>query len=307
MRISGGKQPFLVWMALAVSLLLLALLPGRGGAQTAEELCNAATDPSVATDSDADGIPDYYECTGFHAAGFDGLGSGALFTGYLSRGAASRGAYLDPTGKDVFFALSGVVAGGLLETAIATSAGVLNYYSQGLGITVHPVTAADLYGDRVVFYPGVGQPFQRAVMVAESTSTLVPDILGETYQGTPNGQDGSTIYTKNIQNVVNQYCPTTTVADSACTDASGAVGRTAVTNRYILQVVSHEVSHASGLAPEYSRKYGWHYAPQSVVMMEPSVKVVQLTSGKKVIGATFYIMTGYNPADSAATTISGGY
>jgi hypothetical protein len=41
--------------------------------------------------------------------------------------------------------------------------------------------------------------------------------------------------------------------------------------------------------------------------MEPSVKVVQTTAQGKVTGATFYIKTGYNPADPGAAKVAGGY
>jgi hypothetical protein len=304
-RISDGKLASIP-VVLVVVMLVLALMPGKGLALTADQICAAATSPSISTDSDGDGITDYYECNGFTAAGILGNGSGGqVFVGYKTRGSNPRDQYLDPTTKDVFFALSIVGTNSLLDNAVRQNNGALNYYAQGLGITVHQVQSGDLYGDRVVFYPSQN-PFQRAVMVTESSSTLVPATLGETFQGTPNGQDGSKIYTRNIQNTVNQYCPSN-VSESNCKDASGVSGRLNVTNRYILQVLSHEVSHASGLAPTKSTKYGWHYAPQSVVMMEPSVKVVQTTSGKVVTGATFYIMTGYNPADPGAATIAGGY
>lgn len=320
-RISDGKFASIP-VVLVAAMFVLALLPGKGLALTAAEICAAATNPSNSTDSDVDGITDYFECNGFNAAGISGAGSGQPFMGYKvaatagqTSNAANRPGYLDPTTKDVFFALSVVATNSLLDNAVRQNNGALNYYAQGLGITVHQVQSTDLYGDRVVFYPSANHagwvnPFQRAVMVTESTSVLVPGTLGETFQGTPNGQDGAKIYTKNIQNTVNQYCPTATVPDPSCKDASTsnpAVGKVAVTNRYILQVLSHEVSHASGLGPTNSTKYGWHYAPQSVVMMEPSVKVVQTTATRKVIAATFYIMTGYNPADPGAAKIAGGY
>jgi hypothetical protein len=309
-HMNKGLAGFLRWIpaAMTVAALLVVFPAVPAWCATALELCGAAVAQDSTKDTDGDGISDYDECQGFMT-----LGSASIpLTGYMqSPQGASRPTYLDPSTKDIFYIVVTTTPSLVLRAFGNNLDAALDIYAQGIGVTVHRLDGTNATPDRIVRaydLSSASPRFQRAVKITESLDNAVASPLGETWQGTPNGQDATKIYTRRIEGSVYKNCPST-VSESNCKDISGVAGKENVVNLYIREVISHEVGHATSLAPNYSSKYEWHYAPQSAVIMEPSMKVVSTTSCRNCAptAATFYIRTGFNPADPPAAKIAGGY
>jgi hypothetical protein len=243
-------------------------------------------------DYDNDGLTNEEECNGIPITG----SIGGNFPGYINNG-ESRTEYLDPSGKDLFLILVRAIPT-LIPDDVSVSPATL--YSNGLPITVHvheialPDPGLDR-SDRSV------TSMQNAVKITESLNTT-GTIFGAAQQGTPNGEDGATVYTQRIINFVNGRC-TAGYTCNANPDSSGAptvTGVGNVTNLYIRNVIAHEMGHVSNLTTTKDRRFEWHYAPGSGTVMEQSARYTSNKSSKVV---TFYLSTEYTPVDIAGVIL----
>jgi hypothetical protein len=253
----------------AVILAFLALSPLSAAAAVT---CPAA---DLVTDTDGDGFTDAQECTGIVTAGAVPRQIPPCVAG------VARESCLDPNTKDLFVIYVPVLNGSLLgSTTIGVPAPFSNVTAYEntyrgftpLGVTVHQLAATEAAADRTV----VANSPQKAIRIVEDLDAS--DItLGYCQWGTPNGDDGCTIWTQRILNYI-----TTSCAGSIIVTPSGvATSATDVFRAYVTWVVLHETGHASGgLSAKYNSRYGgYHYAPGTGTMMEQAA-VVTTKSGK---------------------------
>jgi hypothetical protein len=245
------------------------------------------------TDSDLDGLFDYEECYGIPLGG-------VIFPGKISN-IATRADRLDPDSEDLFVVLV-PRTGGYFQ--LLTNP--LQYVSDpisagGLQVAVHVINQSQVLSgtDRNV------TASQKAVRVTESLDTSTPNLLGFSNTGIPNGLDLATIYTLRINNFIKSACgasySTSKCADSTGVyDTVGANGNLALTKKYILHTIAHEVAHMLGpLAPAYNAKFGgYHYKSGTNVIMDQSV---YYTSKSGTV--TFYSGTKYTAADQNAVAL----
>ena len=246
-------------------LCTLLLWPVNGMAlpQCPLDASAICADPTIALeDCDGDGFTNGQECDGFTTAGGEPIASGEL----------------DPTTADLFYLVSDLSFNDLAATdsygnssllfaALASDPDALTFYSSGdLRVRTHRITSDYCGSDRLIAN-GV-----RAARIVESLSlTAEGTYLGSTEQSVPSDSGVfSTIYTQKIKNNVDENCPPGTSCAIKGTSINNSNGsdNTPITNRWILQVVSHEVGHGSDLAPTSAKSY-YHYS-RSGTIMDPS-------------------------------------
>ena len=96
-----------------------------------------------------------------------------------------------------------------------------------------------------------------------------------------------------------------TYGTSKCADSTGVYDTTsnpALTQKYILHTIAHEVGHVLGpLAPTYNANYGgYHYQSGTNVIMDQSIYYTYSGSTNQT---TFYIGTGYTATDQTSTKL----
>jgi hypothetical protein len=238
------------------------------------------TDPcanySTTTDSDGDGFMDYEECKGI------------------------LGFALDPQAKDLFYILLPASPSLIPTNPLLYVSNPSTSSAGGLGIKVHQVTSKQAPG-RIV----PSKNSQKAVQLTElSTMTGDLNLLGYSNTGTPNGLDLSTIYTQKIINFIKSVCGplygTPNCAASTGEYDGSPNDSLALTHKYVIHTVNHEVGHTLGpLAPAYDANYGgYHYAPGTNSIMDQSI--YYKNSGESVI---FYIGTTFSSADQAGVKL----
>jgi len=281
---------------LAIALLVLFLSPSEGRAVTGSDICGSLDTYGGATfDYDNDGFTNGEECNYITIVG--SFGGGGYFPGYNNRGQQlPRTGYLDPAGMDLFLIL--VRANNTLIPADSPT----TIYSNGLPVTihVHEITSSAPETDRS---DRSVTSTQKAVKITESLNTA-GTIFGDAQQGTPNGEDGATVYTQEIKDFVIGRC-TTGYQCNANPNTAGVpsvTGIEPVTNLYIRNVIAHELGHVSKLTPAKDRRFEWHYAPGSGTVMEQSASYTKSNSAKTV---TFYLSTQYTPPDIAGVIFKG--
>jgi len=226
-----------------VSVLAIALLASSGaGAQ--EE-----------TDSDGDGFSDAAENAGLVLA--EGLtmttadGRELNFVPSCIESELPRSECLDPASPDLFLVLAAASPSSLPANPFAPTIG--SPTEGGLGLGIHPLSEdpAIATGDRIVS-PGTSP--QKAVRITESLSTP-GDKLGFANYGTPNGLDGSTIYTERIRAFVAGACET----DALCQTSRGETGIAAVSDALARYVLNHELGHLFSLTAQYNKRFGGYH------------------------------------------------
>jgi len=268
--------------ACALVLALLALSPLRASAVT----CPITAETGV--DTDGDGFTDYQECAGITMTG-NRVGATTPRTFGPCTANAARDSCLDPNSKDLFVIYVPVLTGGSLLASTTTGvpapfANVTAYENTyrgfgPLGLTVHQLEATETAPDRTIVVPSTFEPTippQKAIRIVENLDTT--DVtLGYCEWGTPNGDDGCTVWTQRILNFITSTCGGSIIV----TPSGVATSATDVFRAYVTWVVLHETGHASGgLAAKYNSKYGgYHYAPGTGTMMEQAA-VVTSKSGK---------------------------
>jgi len=280
-----------------------------------------STNMSTTTDSDGDGFTDYQECYGIVLK--DGTcicGSAGCppTTGSPPTGGCTsfRPDTLNPNTPDVFVIMVPATATAQYSPYFPNLTNppqnplqyVSNSTSQGgLGITVHYISSNQTYtcGTKPPSSRCVTSS-QQAVMVTESLDTSSINPLGFSNTGTPNGPDLATVYTQRINNFISTACgsaygtsncaDTTGVFDTAnkAGTCNGTGSNCALTYKYILHTINHEVAHVLGpLAPLYNANYGgYHYVTGTNVIMDQSVYYTSI--GGKV---TFYTGTTFTGTD----------
>jgi hypothetical protein len=198
----------------------------------------------------------------------------------------------------------------------------------GLGAAVHTLSPDQALSSRLItynqkaarvreslitqFYPSGGQ------CMPECEGKKCPSIeLGYTSPSRSQVNEAFTetvIKTQNIADFIDWKCTDKTgcydglagmdgngdpviAADSpgACRDNMDALDIHYVRNLFV-----HEIGHQVLLASEYSRKYGWHFAPETLKVMEQWTKVN--TSGDQAI---FEISTIFDPVSQASWILGG--
>jgi hypothetical protein len=200
-------------------------------------------------DSDADGFSDLAECNGITLReGLTFVATGTrLVPSCLVETELEPAFCLDPARQDLFVIIvrseptSGLPEDILSFTTASASEG-------GLGVSVH-VLSEDPQGDRTVSDVSA----QKAVRITESRDTP-GDKLGLANYGSPNGLDGSTIWTARIEEFVASECP-----NDACQVDNGAAGRENVTEALIRWVLNHEVGHLFALTADYNKRFGGYH------------------------------------------------
>lgn len=281
MKKREGLKLWMYVIIMAVVVMGMSLLLSQVPAQAAVD-CNLVTSNNT-TDTDGDGFTDYQECVGIT------LYDGSRFKGRNDKGTLPRSQYLDPDSKDLFVVL--VRAGSTLIPPKPTNAEDVAYWFEyvsniadqitgfGLGLGVHLIGAGQVDGQRTVC-PSCAKPTgqlvkQRAVKITESLVVPNPtdNILGFTSQsGTPDGLDGTTVYTQKIYNLL-----------------SGQPQ--AIKDLYIKHTIAHEIGHTVGpLAPVNDKNYGAnHYqSANNNLIMDQSVYQS---------GSTVYVGTQYKDLD----------
>jgi len=262
----------------AASTIVLAFLTLAPLPASAAVTCSSTMDTTV--DTDGDGFTDAQECFGIQLAG---IAPGATAPRRIETCVNSnlpREACLDPNTKDLFVVYAPVLIGqSLLQsmgvlTPFAPTTAYENTYRgfNPLGVTVHQLAITETATDRSV----VANWPQKAVRIVEDLDAT--DItLGYCEWGTPNGDDGCTVWTQRILNYINSSC-----AGSVIVTPSGVATTVPdVFRAYVTWVVLHETGHASGgLSAKYTSRYGgYHYAPGTGTMMEQAA-VVTTKSGR---------------------------
>jgi hypothetical protein len=172
------------------------------------------------------------------------------------------------------------------------------------GITAHEITNPGWAASDRTVAPSAST--QKAVRITEDQDGTLKDAngnylpFGNSNYGTPNGLDGTTVWTPRIKNYVYTVACPASIADSSCKDSySGAVGKDNVIAAYIRNTVSHETGHVTKLASTYNSRYGgYHYAAGSNTVMEQSIVY---KNSKGVV--TFYIPNAYASGDAAAAVL----
>jgi len=302
MKKGEGLKSWTYAVLILISALALAVLPIQAPVHAAVN-CSTVSSTST-TDSDLDGFTDYQECNGIT------LGDGSPFPGKNS--GVARANRLDPDTKDVFVILvratptSNIPLKGTSPTDYAGDAAywfafVSNPVSAGgLGITLHPLLPTQVVSNTLRNVTSS----QEAARVTENLDTSSTNPLGFSNTGTPDGLDLSTIYTQRIINFIKSACGSA-YGTANCADSSGvwdntATGNLALTQKYILHTIEHEVGHVLGpLAPVYNANYGgYHYKSGTNVIMDQSVYYT--SKGGKV---TFYNGTTYTSADQSGVKL----
>ena len=269
------------WMA-GIGLSLATLLASPAWSQG---LC----DTFPPGDSDADGFDDVIECQGIQLLpGLtfnDSSGSASdLVPG--CPGSELPGEFcMDPNQQTLFVIVvrsspSGLPADILSFTSAPAAEG-------GLGVTVLVLSAADPTGDRTVSDVST----QKAVRITESRDAP-GDKLGLANYGTPNGLDGSTIWTARIEAFVAAQC-----AGSQCRTDRGALGQAAVTDTLASWVLNHEMGHLLALTAIYNSRFGGYHekAGENEVMTQ----FVAYTANRKTGVTTFFIPSTYSDRSRA--------
>jgi hypothetical protein len=261
--------------AIVVAFLAVSPLPASA----------AVTCPAEETgvDTDGDGFTDFQECTGITTAGsldVNGVRVGQRAIPPCASG-TPRDSCVDPNTKDLFVIYVPVLNGSLLGSTTtgvpAPFANVTAYENTyrgfgPLGVTVHQLAANEAGPDRSI----VANWPQKAIRIVEDLDAS--DItLGYCQWGTPNGDDGCTVWTQRILNYITSSCAGSVIVTPSGVPTSAAD----VFRAYVTWVVLHETGHASGgLSAKYNSRYGgYHYAPGTGTMMEQAA-VVSTKSGK---------------------------
>jgi hypothetical protein len=207
---------------------------------------------------------------------------------------------VDPNSRDLFVIYAPVTSGSLLGVNFnpfksQTVYGVLFPGLSRLNVTVHRITPAQANADRTVTSaPAPGIPAQHAVKLSESLDTS-GSILGFCQWGTPNGQDGCTVYTQRIKSFINTTC-----AGLQVFTPGGATSTVdAVFLAYAIHVSLHETGHTTGGATTvYNASYGGnHYqAANSPGTGGKGTRMEQFVTYSTKSGCKFFI-----PADFDAS------
>jgi hypothetical protein len=284
---------------MAMAVMGMSLLLSQVPAQAAVD-CTQVTSNNT-TDTDGDGFTDYQECNGIK------LKDNSTFPGKSTKipgttQTYARPARLDPDSKDLFVILVRATLssshipwhGSNASDYVGDAAYWFEYVSNiadqitsptstghcGLGLVVHEIGAGQVDFLRTVC-PTCAKPTgqtvkQRAVKVTESLDQTTDNILGFTSQcGTPDGLDGTTIYTQKIWKLLN------------------SINQLDQMDLYIKHTIAHEIGHTVGpLAPVNDPNYGPnHYqSADNGLIMDQSVYQSR---------TTLYIGTKYKDLDQA--------
>ena len=266
------------WIGLALATLLASPAWSQG-------LCDAFP----LGDSDADGFDDVIECLGIQLLpGLtfnDANGTASDFVPGCAGSGAPAEFCMDPNKQTLFVIVvrgnpSGLPADILSFTSAPAAEG-------GLGVTVIALGAADPTGDRTVSAVSA----QKAVRITESRDAP-GDKLGLANYGTPNGLDGSTIWTARIEAFVAAQC-----AGVQCQTDRGAVGQGAVTDALVRWVLNHEGGHLYLLTAVYNSRFGGFHekAGENEVMTQ----FVAYNTNRKTGITTFFIPSTYSDRSRA--------
>jgi len=327
MKIEKGIKTGMFLGLLAMVVLTITMSPAEvKAAWTGSEICAALGAGDTTTDTDRDGIPDYYECNGFNLAG-----DLSLYCGYNVRSTCAsnnRSQYLDPSASDLFVILKYAPSGSLLSgipDLLKLISDVPLATGGGLGTTTHIITDAQVVQSQdPALDRNLSNLFaQKAVRNAEDASSIFGTtvdcrsisssavVLGSTSTGvTPNTPGiASTIYSKRVQTWLNNVCACKTY----CYDNATQKGKTAATptglpnliNWYQKENIVHEIGHMIGLAPD-NIAITHHYISSDVYtpyngdntgagsIMEQSVFFKVYKSPSQVV---FYIPSKYDASD----------
>jgi hypothetical protein len=133
--------------------------------------------------------------------------------------------------------------------------------------------------------------------------------LGFANTGTPNGPDLATVYTARINNFIRSVCGNL-YGGPNCADSTGAYDKVqgttndyALTKKYIIHTINHEVAHMFGpLAPVYdANSGGYHYPTGTNVVMDQSA--YYKANGSPVNSVTFYLGNTFTTVDQAGIAL----
>jgi hypothetical protein len=284
LQLESSREPIAFrWLvALALAIALAAPLSAFGQSQC---------DTLPPGDSDLDGFDDVDECNGI--ALMEGLGfldENGETTSFVPSCADTEGAAafcVDPNVPDLFAIIVRSEPSGLPLQPLSFTAG--DPAAGGLGVSVHLVDASDPMGSRQV---SAVDP-QKAVRITESRDAP-GNALGIANYGSPNGIDGSMIWTARIENFVADECGST---GDSCQTESGAQGQADVTEALTLWVLNHEVGHLFALTASYNKRFGGFHvkAGEDEVMTQ----FVGYNTSKKTGLTTFFIPSTYSDRSRA--------
>ncbi len=245
----------------------------------------------AAGDSDADGFDDLTECGGIQLlAGLKFVDSAGILRdsvpGCFGTDLAPEDC-LDHTRQDLFVIVvpsnpSGLPDDNILSFTTKPAA------EGGLDVSVHVLNAMDPLGDRTVSSIST----QKAVRITESRDAP-GDKFGLANYGSPNGLDGSTIWTRRMEEFVAAECATT-----LCETDKGDSGVEQVTAALISWVLNHEVGHLFALTATYNSRFGGYHlkAGEDEVMTQ---FIGFNTTKKSPKTTTFFIPESYSDRSRA--------
>jgi len=274
------------WMIVAAlaALTVAAVFPLSAAAQT------QCSNPAEG-DADGDGFDDAAECGGIQLSqGLEFLdvnGQPTTFVPSCDGSNLPRAFCLDFASPDLFAIIVRADPSGLPAELLSFTAA--DEAEGGLGVAVHLLSASDPTGSRVVSSISP----QNAVRITESLSDP-GDTLGLANYGSPNGLDGSTIWTTRIQNFVADKCGPT---GDLCETDNGASGQADVTEALAQWVLNHEVGHLFALTADYNSRFGGFHlkAGEDEVMTQ----FVKYNTNKKTDITTFFIPSTYSDRSRA--------
>jgi hypothetical protein len=116
MRIEKGINTGMLLGLLAMVILTIAIFPQEGRALTGADICNTVGS-NTTTDTDKDGIPDYYECYGFNLQGGQHVCGYLEWTNCTNNCCATGSINVDPSKPDLFVDLIVPTTGSLIYNA----------------------------------------------------------------------------------------------------------------------------------------------------------------------------------------------
>ncbi len=280
---SRGQIP-LQWL---VALALVGVLAAPLSAFAQPSVC----DSMPPGDTDLDGFDDVDECDGIALMEefdfIDENGQPVRLVPSCADSGADPEFCVDPNVPDLFAIIVRSDPSGLPEQLLSFTAA--DPAVGGLGVSVHLLNASNPLGARQV---SAGNP-QNAVRITESRAAT-GDALGIANYGSPNGIDGSTIWTARIENFVAGVCGST---GAACQTETGAQGQAEVTEALTRWVINHEVGHLFALTAAYNSRFGGYHvkAGEDEVMTQ----FVSYNTNKKTGITTFFIPSTYSDRSRA--------